>query len=91
MEEFGCSYQRHGLLNSRMPPKMFYFSLTDKEDFKKLRPPRKDPLLLRRRRLPTSIAPTIHIEHTTNTPSENLIDTILVSKRIIKPQASAQA
>lgn len=30
-------YQRHGFLNSRIKPKMFYYPLTDTDDFKKLR------------------------------------------------------
>jgi GNAT superfamily N-acetyltransferase len=36
-------YQRHGFLNSRIQPKMFYYSLTDKDEFKKLMntPPRR--------------------------------------------------
>lgn len=36
-------YQKHGFLNSRIQPKMFYYPLTDKDEFKKLRntPPRR--------------------------------------------------
>lgn len=36
-------YQKHGFLNSRIQPKMFYYPLTDKDEFKKLRntPPQR--------------------------------------------------